>query len=107
MVRKIVKGTHIFSEKAIPATPADKQVITDLLDTLRGEPGNLRWNGSKYDWHKQSDYCSGSRPISICNGESGDYEEVRRLQHRGKLSFAGWSQSLHKIPGDRGGLSEW
>ena len=35
MVRKIVKGTHIFSEKAIPATPADKQVITDLLDTLR------------------------------------------------------------------------
>lgn len=48
-----------------------------------------------------------SRPISICNGESGDYEEVRRLQYRGKLSFAGWSQSLHKIPGDRGGLSEW
>ncbi|MCU6717963.1 peptide deformylase [Roseburia amylophila] len=37
-----------------------------------------------------------SRPISICNGESGDYEEVRRLQYRGKLSFAGWSQSLHK-----------
>ena len=35
MVRKIVNGTHIFSEKAIPATPADKQVITDLLDTLR------------------------------------------------------------------------
>lgn len=35
MVRKIVKGTHIFLEKAIPATPADKQVITDLLDTLR------------------------------------------------------------------------
>lgn len=35
MVRKIVKGTHIFLEKAIPATPADKQVITDLLGTLR------------------------------------------------------------------------
>lgn len=35
MVRKIVKGTHIFSAKAEPATPADKQVITDLLDTLR------------------------------------------------------------------------
>ena len=35
MVRKIVKGTHIFSFLLIPATPADKQVITDLLDTLR------------------------------------------------------------------------
>ena len=35
MVKKIVKGTHIFSQKAQPATEADRQVVTDLLDTLR------------------------------------------------------------------------
>lgn len=35
MVRNIVKGTHIFSKKAEPATEADRQVVTDLLDTLR------------------------------------------------------------------------
>lgn len=35
MVRNIVKGTHIFSKKAEPATVADGQVVTDLLDTLR------------------------------------------------------------------------
>ena len=35
MVRNIVKGTHIFSKKAEPATVADRQVVTDLLDTLR------------------------------------------------------------------------
>lgn len=35
MVKKIVKGRHIFTNKAQPATEADRQVVTDLLDTLR------------------------------------------------------------------------
>lgn len=35
MVRNIVKGKHIFARKAKPATEADKQVVTDLIDTLR------------------------------------------------------------------------
>ena len=34
MVKKIVKGKQIFARKAQPATEADKQVVTDLLDTL-------------------------------------------------------------------------
>ena len=35
MVQKIVKGKYIFARKAQPATEADKQVVTDLIDTLR------------------------------------------------------------------------
>lgn len=35
MIKKIVKGRQIFAKKAQPATEADKQVITDLLDTLK------------------------------------------------------------------------
>ena len=35
MVKNIVKGKHIFARKAKPATEADKQVVTDLIDTLR------------------------------------------------------------------------
>lgn len=35
MIKKIVKGKQIFAKKAQPATEADKQVITDLLDTLK------------------------------------------------------------------------
>ncbi len=35
MVKSIVKGKHIFARKAQPATEADRQVVTDLLDTLR------------------------------------------------------------------------
>ena len=35
MVKKIVKGKQIFARKAQPATEADKQVVIDLIDTLR------------------------------------------------------------------------
>ena len=35
MIKNIVKGKHIFARKAKPATEADKQVVTDLIDTLR------------------------------------------------------------------------
>ena len=35
MVKSIVKGKHIFARKAQLATEADRQVVTDLLDTLR------------------------------------------------------------------------
>lgn len=35
MIKKIVKGKQIFAKKAQPATEADEQVITDLLDTLK------------------------------------------------------------------------
>ena len=35
MIKNIVKGKHIFSRKAKPATETDKQVVTDLIDTLR------------------------------------------------------------------------
>lgn len=35
MVKKIVRGKHIFVRKAQPATEADRQVVIDLIDTLR------------------------------------------------------------------------
>ena len=35
MVKKIVKGKKIFAKKAQVATEADKQIVADLMDTLR------------------------------------------------------------------------
>lgn len=35
MVKKIVRDPFFLSQKAEPATEADKQVVIDLLDTLR------------------------------------------------------------------------
>ena len=60
MVQKIVKGKYIFARKAQPATEADKQVVTDLIDTLRANretcvgiyeypEDHYDRNGSQYD----------------------------------------------------------
>ena len=35
MVRELVHDTMFLAQKSEPATPADAQVITNLLDTLR------------------------------------------------------------------------
>ena len=35
MVRNIIKGKKDFGRKAKPATEADQEIVTDLLDTLR------------------------------------------------------------------------
>ena len=35
MVKKIVRDQFFLQQKSEPATPADKQVVEDLLDTLR------------------------------------------------------------------------
>ena len=35
MVRKIVRDVMFLRQKSVPATAADGQVITDLLDTLK------------------------------------------------------------------------
>ena len=35
MVKKIVRDPLFLAQKSVDATEADKQVVTDLLDTLR------------------------------------------------------------------------
>ena len=53
MVKKIVKGKQIFARKAQPATKADKQVVTDLMDRyIKRKQRNLCGHGGQYDWSK-------------------------------------------------------
>ena len=39
MVRKIMRDPLFLAQKSIDATKADKQVVTDLLDTLKANGG--------------------------------------------------------------------
>ena len=51
MVKKITRDPMFLAQKSVDATEADKQVITDLLDTLRanldhcvGMAANMIWS---------------------------------------------------------------
>lgn len=39
MVKKIMRDPLFLAQKSVDATEADRQVVTDLLDTLRGNLG--------------------------------------------------------------------
>ena len=84
MVKNIVKGECIFSKKAQPATEADKQVITDLLDTLKAN----------------KNVCVGmaANMIGINKAiQSCDHEEVRGVSDRRKLSVNRRSETMHAL----------
>ena len=43
MVKKIVRDPLFLAKKSVDAIIADKQVVTDLLDTLRANLLALEW----------------------------------------------------------------
>ena len=95
MIKNIVKGKQIFSKKATPATEADRQVITDLLDTLRANREICV--GMAANCRKQSNYRCSGRTVSVCNGKSRDNKEIRGVSDRGKLPVTRRSQKLYQI----------
>ena len=96
MIKKITRDPMFLAQKSVDANEADKQVISDLLDTLRANL-SLRRDGGEHDRSEQKYYCSGSRTISVCNDQSGDHKENRGFSDGGRLPFAGWSKTMHEI----------
>ena len=95
MIKTIMRDPMFLAQKSENATETDKQVVTDLLDTLRA---NL--DGGKYDRSPEKYYCSGSRTLSVCHGQSGDHEETASVPDRGRMPVAGRRETLHEIRRD-------
>ena len=67
MVRNIIKGKKIFGRKAKPATEADQEIVTDLLDTLRANREICVGMAANMIGINKSNHCCGSGTISVCN----------------------------------------
>ena len=57
MVKKIMRDPLFLAQKSVDATEDDKQVVTDLLDTLRANLDHCVWR----DLHQRSE--TGCRQI--------------------------------------------
>ena len=67
MVKKIMRDPLFLAQKSVDATEADKQVITDLLDTVPirdGESG----------YHEENGRVSGGRGMSVARRDTPMYE---------------------------------
>ena len=65
MVKKIVRDPFFLAQKSVDATESDKQVVTDLLDTLIANLDHCV--GMAANMIGKEYYCGGSRTISVSN----------------------------------------
>ena len=88
MVKAIVRDPLFLAQKSVPATEADKQVVQDLLDTLRA---NL-------------DRCVGMA-ANMIGVRKNIIVVARGISDRRRMSVLGWCETLYKIQRNRSGLS--
>ena len=79
MVKKIMHDPLFLAQKSVDATEADKQVVTDLLDTLRANLEHCVGMAANMIGVKKECHSSISRTISICNDKSDNYKEIRSV----------------------------
>ena len=77
MIKDIMKDPLFLAQKSTDATKADQQVVVDLLDTLRANLDHCV--GMAANMIGVKNYRSSSWTISVCNDQSEDHKEIRRI----------------------------
>ena len=104
MVKKIIHDPMFLRRKSVDATEADKQVVTDLLDTLRANLDRCVGMAANMIGVKKNIIVVAVGPFQfaminpVITKKSGPYET-----EEGCLSLSG-VRPMHEVPGDRGGL---
>lgn len=73
MIRPIVHDPAALSVPADLATPADTQVLTDLLDTLAAHTDNCVGMAANMIGVNKQNYCRATRSLCNCNDQSEDH----------------------------------
>ena len=79
MIKDIMKDPLFLAQKSTDATKADQQVVVDLLDTLRANLNHCVGMAANMIGVKKEHYRSSSWTISVCNDQSEDHKEIRRI----------------------------
>ena len=111
MIRPIVHDPFFLAQKSEPATEADHQVITDLLDTLRANLDRCVGMAANMIGEKKRIivFCNGPMQMVMVNpqitAKSGEYETeegclslagVRKTKRYRKITVAYLDQTFHK-----------
>ncbi len=78
-------------EKAQPATEADKQVVTDLMDTLRENREICVGMAANMIGVNKSIIVVAAGPFQFAMVNPVITKKIRRVHYRRGLSFIGWS----------------
>ena len=79
MVKKIMHDPLFLAQKSVDATEADKQIVTDLLDTLRTNLEHCVGMAANMIGVKKNIIVIAAGPFRICNDKSDNYKEIRSV----------------------------
>lgn len=88
MVRPIMRDIFFLRQKAQPATKEDKQIVQDLLDTLKAnEAGCVGMAANMIGVNKRI-IAVNMGFINVAMLNPGDSEKVQSIRDRGGMSFS-------------------
>ena len=114
MIRPIVHDPFFLAQKSEPATEADRQIITDLMDTLRANLDRCVGMAANMIGEKKRIivFCNGPMQMVMVNpqitAKSGEYETeegclslpgVRKTKRFQKISVKYQDQNFHQRTG--------
>ena len=100
MIRTIMRDPMFLAQKSENATETDKQVVTDLLDTLRANLDHCVGMAANMIGVRKNIIVVAAGPFPVCHGQSGDHEETASVPDRGRMPVAGRRETLHEIRRD-------
>ena len=101
MVKKIMHDPLFLAQKSVDATEADKQIVTDLLDTLRANLEHCVGMAANMIGVKKNIIVVAAGPFQVCNDKSGNNKENPGAYQteEGCLSLKG-VKTMHEISGN-------
>lgn len=90
MVKAIVRDPLFLAQKSVPATEADKQVVQDLLDTLRANLDRCVGMAANMIGVRKNTLFVAMDPFQFGHDQSSDHQKERGFQtEEGCLSLDG------------------
>lgn len=96
MVKNIIKGKKIFM-KAKPATQADKQIVTDLMDTLRANREICVGMAANMIGRNKAIIVVAAGPFQFAMINPDYNKERGRISDRGRVSIVRWCPVMYTI----------
>ena len=97
MIKKITRDPMFLAQKSVDATEADKQVITDLLDTLRANLDHCVGMAANMIGVSKNIIVVAAGPFQFAMINPVITKKTGGFSDRGRLPFARWSKTMHKI----------
>ena len=100
MVKKIIHDPVFLSKKSVDAAEADKEVVIDLLDTLKANRDRCVGMAANMIGIHKNIIVVAVGPFQFAMLNPVITKKIREVSDRRGMPFAGRCQAMHKVSGN-------